>query len=144
MSENQIQDQTLEEAFKPVLQSENSNESSIESSISKEESEKIAKQKDEIEKYVEKVKQLKALMEKCSPIRELTVCVGDRVSVKVGRYWYVGEVLHVSKLSLILLNNNREVALAIGKISTVAILEDGEYGRKWKELKGSRIWSISD
>jgi len=136
MSGNQNQDQTLEEAFKPVLQSE--------ASISKEESERITKQEEEIEKHIEKMKQLKELMEKCGSVRELVVCVGDKVSVKVGRYWYVGEVLHVSKLSLILLNNNREVALAIGKISTIAVLQDGEYGRKWKELKGSRIWAISD
>jgi len=136
MSEAPNSNQTLEEAFKPVLQSEASTPSS--------ETEKAEKQNEEIEKYLEKVKQLKELMEKCSSIRELVVCVGDRVSAKVGRYWYVGEVLHVSKLSLILLNNNREVALAIGKISTIAILQDGEYGRKWKELKGSRIWSISD
>jgi len=140
MSENQIQEQTLEEAFKPVLQSANS----VQSSETDERTRETEKQNEEIDKYVEKVKQLKQLMDKCSSIRELAVCVGDRISVKVGRYWYVGEVLHVSKLSLVLLNNNKEVAIAIGKISTVAILEDGEYGRKWKELKGSRIWSISD
>jgi len=136
MSGNPNQDVSIEEAFKPVIQSESQSESSS--------PKKETHQNEELDKQIEIIKELRKLMEKCSPIRDLTICVGDKVSVKVGRYWYVGEVLHVSKLSLVLLNNNREVALAIGKISTIAILEDGEYGKRWKELKGSRIWITSD
>lgn len=77
---------------------------------------------DEIRKSIERKKME---LELCGNVRGLTVCVDDEILVRVGRYYYSGKVINISKLSIVMLNSTSEVAIAIGKISVVEIIRRG-------------------
>jgi len=81
----------------------------------------------------------KELLENCYPIRYLVICKDDKVMVRVGRYWWHGTVLKVGKLGITLLNDARKTSCALGKISTITILEEGEYSKKYREIFGTSI-----
>jgi len=98
--------------------------------------EEFKKQVEEKEKEMEDRAKLKEI---CYPVRYQYVCEGDKVLVKVGRYWYYGIVLRVGKLGLLLNNDNRKVTIALGKISTLTIVEEGDNHKKFIKVFGSDI-----
>jgi len=98
--------------------------------------EEFKKQVEEKEKEVEDRAKLKEI---CYPVRYQYICEGDKVLAKVGRYWYYGVVLRVGKLGLLLNNDNRKVAIALGKISTLTIIEEGDNHKKFARIFGSDI-----
>lgn len=101
----------------------------------------------EIEKAVEKqyrdiskkVTLMETLDRYCYPIRYLYVCVGDEVMAKVGRYWYHGVVRRVGKSGILMANQGRNTIIALGKISTLTIVSEGEIHKKLKEVLGTDI-----
>jgi len=85
----------------------------------------------------EKQKLIEELLERCGDILNLVVCEGDRVNVKAGRYWWSGEVLKIGKPGLVLDDHGKKVAINIGKITSVTILEEGKQGKKYREIFGT-------
>jgi len=98
--------------------------------------EEFKKQVEEKEKEMEEKAKLREI---CYPIRYQYVCENDKVLAKVGRYWYYGVVLRVGKLGLLLDNNNKKVTIALGKISTLTIIEESDNHKRFKELFGTDI-----
>jgi len=93
--------------------------------------EKKQKQK---KKEKEKEKLMEELAKNCYDVRYLVVCKDDVVNVKVGRYWWTGKVLKVGNLGITVLNGAKLSTIALNKIASITILEEGEYKKKYKKL----------
>lgn len=65
------------------------------------------------------------VLERCVEVRNLLVCVDDRVRVYVGRYIFEGIVTDVSKLGITIRNPISETAIAMGKIAIITMIERG-------------------
>jgi len=100
---------------------------------------KLEEFKKEVEEKEKEVEDRAKLKEICYPVRYQYICEGDKVLAKVGRYWYYGIVLRVGKLGLLLNNDNRKVTIALGKISTLTIIEEGDNHKKFIKVFGSDI-----
>lgn len=96
-----------------------------------------------VEKQYREIHKKTALMETldkyCYPVRYLYVCVGDVVLAKVGRYWYHGIITRAGKNGIVMTNQGKSVSLALGKISTLTIISEGEIHKKLKEILGTDI-----
>lgn len=85
---------------------------------------------DVLEEVRRKIDRMREAEEKCGNIRNVIVCVGDEVVVRIGRLWYSGIVTSVSKLGISMLNSSRETGIALGKISVIEIARRGDVYRK--------------
>jgi len=88
------------------------------------------------EKAFRESSEYRDVFDKCGDVRGLTVCVGDEVVIYVGRYWFHGEVVAVSKLGVVVNNQHHETAIALGKISFITIVRRGEWYQKYRQIKG--------
>jgi len=88
------------------------------------------------EKALKERAEYKDVFEKCGNVRGLTVCEDDEVVIYVGRYWFSGRVVNVSKLGIVIENQHHESAIALGKISFITILKRGRWYELYRQIKG--------
>ncbi|PMQ00716.1 MAG: hypothetical protein CBR30_09675 [Dictyoglomus sp. NZ13-RE01] len=86
------------------------------------------------EKATDEIK--KELNEKCKGVRYLVVCQDDEVVVRVGRYYWEGKVLEIGKLGMVILNGNEEHSIALNKIASITVVQDGKYRKAFREIYG--------
>lgn len=85
-------------------------------------------------KLNEKIKE--KLMESCTTVRYLVVCKDDEITVRVGRYFWQGKVLEAGKMGLVILNGNAEHSIALNKIGSITIINEGKYRKAFREVYG--------
>jgi len=87
------------------------------------------------EKYQHEKMEMQDILDRCMEIRMLLVCEDDEILLRVGRYWYSGRVTKVGKLGVVLANQGHEVAIALGKISVIEIINRGKWYYEYKKTK---------